>query len=405
MPDFYQHAHLPTLHHLAVTNTGEREAEIESWTATKPVSLVLPALYAEFERPVLPKILSTVSRVPYVGHVVISVNGMNADGRRKANALCRKHLADKPFSLLWSDGPSATRLKSELKSIGVADVPSGKGCNVWFAILSLLADEHKGVVVGHDTDISSYGRELIVKLAYPLVHPSMPYRFAKGYYGRVSGRLYGRVTRLMIFPLIQSFIECLGPLPLLQHLESFRYPLAGEFGANIETLGRFSIPSGWGLEIAMLCDVRRHLNPKEICQVDLGSNFEHRHRRMDEEPEDARPDAGLLTAASEVAICLFTEILSEVGGDKSLLIRVCELYKTKSAEWVERFEHVALLNGLEFHRSQEQYTAELFAATLTAIAHGWPVGGSASVPMLPPAAALLAEHPHLIGSIKALSEP
>ena len=405
MPDFYQHARLPTLHHLAVTNTGEREAEIESWTACEPVALLLPALFAEFERPVLPKILSTVSRVPYVGQVIISVNGMNAEGLKKATALCRKNLADKPFSILWNDGPEASRLKQKMDDLGMPPFSPGKGSNVWLALLSLIAGDHSGIVVGHDTDISSYGRELLVKLSYPLVHPSMPYRFAKGYYGRVSGRLYGRVTRLMIFPLIQSFIEVMGTTPLLQHLESFRYPLAGEFAASMDALGRFSIPAGWGLEIAMLCDAHRHLKPEEICQVDIGSNFEHRHRRMDEEPEDARPDAGLLAAASEVATCLFTEILRDVDPleGMAILAKVGERYKAKADEWVGRYEHVALLNGLEFHRSQEQYTVDLFASAITAITRDGASLRSRVQPMLPPAAGLLAEHPSLVPTIHALS--
>jgi glucosyl-3-phosphoglycerate synthase len=405
MPDFYQHARIPTLHHLAVTNTGEREAEIEAWTENKPVTLLLPALFCEFERPVLPGILATVSRVPYVSQVVLSVNGMDAAGLKLAQAMCRKKLGDKPFRILWNDGPASLDLRARLQQAGCAPVQSGKGSNVWTGLLWLLASGFKGIVIGHDTDISSYGRELLVKLAYPLVHPSMPYRFAKGYYARVSGRLYGRVTRLLVFPLIRAFIEELGATPLLQHLESFRYPLAGEFAGDIETLGNFSLPSGWGLEIAMLCDAHRHLKPAEMCQVDIGSNFEHRHRRLDDDQVvDARPDAGLMMAATEVARCLFVEIIREAAprAANSLLRQVCDRYRSNATEWVQRYEHVAQLNGLEFHRAEELCAVEMFNDAIHDISGDWNAAATQRHPLLTPPAEILASNPALVESVKAL---
>ena len=405
MPDFYQHARIPTLHHLAVTNTGEREAEITSWTQDKPVALLLPALFSEFEGPVLPGILTTVSRIPYVSQVVLSVNGMDAAGLKLAQTMCRRKLGDKPFRILWNDGAASLELRANLQQAGSPPIQGGKGSNVWTGLLWLLASGFKGIVVGHDTDISSYGRELIVKLAYPLAHPSMPYCFAKGYYGRVSGRLYGRVTRLLVFPLIQAFIEALGAKPLLQHIESFRYPLAGEFAGDIKTLGNFSLPSGWGLEIAMLCDAHRHLKPSEMCQVDIGSNFEHRHRRLDDDqPEDSRPDAGLVTAATEVARCLFIELLRDAGprAAKALLSLVCDRYKPKANEWVERFEHVALINGIEFHRAEELCAVEMFNDALRDIARTWKDDASRHHPLLPPPAEVLSGNAAILEAVRAL---
>lgn len=405
MPDFYQHARIPTLHHLAVTNTVEREAEITAWTEDNPVALLLPALFSEFKGAVLPGILSTVSRVPYISQVVLSVNGMDAAGLKQAQSLCRKKLGDKPFRILWNDGPAAFAFREKLAATGCPPLQQGKGNNVWTALLALHAAGFEGIVVGHDTDIASYGRELTVKLAYPMAHPSMPYRFAKGYYGRVSGRLFGRVTRLLVFPLIQSFIEVMGTTPLLQHLESFRYPLAGEFAGDMGTLASFSIPSGWGLEIAMLCDSHRHLKPSEMCQVDIGSNFEHRHRRLDDDqPEDSRPDAGLMAAASEVARCLCLEILRDARSKEgvTLLAAVCESYRPRAREWVERYEHVAQLNGLEFHRAEELCAVEMFDDALGGIVRRWQEQSADDHPLLPPPASIVSGRPDLVETIKAL---
>lgn len=405
MPDFYQHARIPTLHHLAVTNTAEREAEITSWAEDKPLALLLPALFSEFEGAVLPGMLATISRVPFVSQVVISVNGMNAAGLKQAQALCKKKLGDKPFRILWNDGPAAIAFRGRMAALGCPPLQQGKGNNVWTALLALSASGFNGIVVGHDTDISSYGRELIVKLAYPLVHPSMPYRFVKGYYGRVSGRLYGRVTRLLVFPLIQAFIDVLGAKPLLQHLESFRYPLAGEFAGDMGTLVSFSIPAGWGLEIAMLCDAHRLLKTSEMCQVDIGSNFEHRHRRLDDDaPNGLMPDAGLVAAATEVACCLFVEVLRDAGARaaKSLLSAVCDRYHAKAAEWVTRYEHVALINGLEFHRAEELCTVGVFNDVVRSVIRTWKDEESASAPLLPPPGDVLKHHPEILEAVRAL---
>lgn len=75
MADFYQHARLPTLHHLATPDSSEREAELTELTRERPVALLLPALHTEVHRPALPSILRQVAEVPYIAQVVISMNG------------------------------------------------------------------------------------------------------------------------------------------------------------------------------------------------------------------------------------------------------------------------------------------------------------------------------------------
>jgi glucosyl-3-phosphoglycerate synthase len=56
MPDFFQHARLPTLHHLADTDLFMREGELAVWTKDRPLALLLPALYSEFQKPALARI-------------------------------------------------------------------------------------------------------------------------------------------------------------------------------------------------------------------------------------------------------------------------------------------------------------------------------------------------------------
>lgn len=380
MADFYQHARLPTLHHLATPDSTEREAELARLTQDRPAALLLPALHSEMSRPALPGILRQVAEVPFISQVVLSMNGtQDAAFIESCLASCREWLAGKPLTLLWNDGPALDAVHTCVSPRHV----HGKGANIWMGLAWLHASGHRGIVVSHDTDILNYGPSLLAKLCYPVAHPRLGYRFAKGYYSRVAGRLYGRVTRLLIFPLIHAFQEVIGPMPLLEHLESFRYPLSGEFAGDSATLGGFSLPSAWGLEIAMLCEAHRHLRVTDMCQVDLGFHYEHRHRQL--EPGSIEP--GLVSAAADVARCLAWQVLRESKEQAAghLLRDVLERYKVRAAEWMDRYEHVALLNGLAYDREEEALAVKAFTEALAEITekaaiHGLPTPGLRPAP-------------------------
>jgi glucosyl-3-phosphoglycerate synthase len=113
MPDFYQHAQLPTLHHLADSDLIAREAELAVWAQERPIALLLPALGLEFTKQALPRMLREVAGVPYIDEVVIVVNHATASQIDKARVQCETLLGEKRFTLLWNDAPglspSATR--------------------------------------------------------------------------------------------------------------------------------------------------------------------------------------------------------------------------------------------------------------------------------------------------------
>ncbi len=365
MADFYQHARLPTLQHLATPDSTAREAELSGYASQRPIALLLPALHAEVDRPALPVILNAVSQVPYVSEVILSMNGMNEAQMISAHSLCSKWLDGKKMTLLWNDGPALQAVHHRLTDAGWGGHYTGKGANIWMGLAYLQAAKHGGIVVSHDTDIMNYSPSLLAKLCYPVAHPKLGYRFVKGYYSRVADRLYGRVTRLLIFPLIQAFQEVLGAQPLLEHLEAFRYPLSGEFAGDAETLAGFMIPSAWGLEIAMLCEAHRQLPIAEMCQVDIGFHYEHRHRQLGA----GQLEHGLVSAAADVARCLSFQILHDAQerAAESLLKLVLERYRARAAEWMDRYEHVALINGLTYDRAEEGLAIQAFTEALQAL--------------------------------------
>ena len=87
---------------------------------------------------------------------------------------------------------------------------------------------------------------------------------------------------------------------------------------------------------------------------------------------------------------------------KSVLTSVCESYRGTASEWVQRYEHVALLNGLEFHRAEEQCAVEMFNDALFRIARTWKSNGANGAPLLPTPADILATRPDVVGAVKTL---
>jgi glucosyl-3-phosphoglycerate synthase len=370
MADFYQHGRLPTLHHLAESDVISREVELVRWSKERPIALLLPAFFLEFQRSALPRMLREISSVPYISEVILSINGTTREELDVEKAIARECLGDKPCRLLWNDGPEAQAIYRQVQDLGGPSYHAGKGSNIWMGVLHLAARAEHAVVACHDTDIMSYERGMLWRLCYPVANPDMPYRFAKGYYGRVGERLYGRVTRLLVAPLLRAFRDVVGSTDLVRHLASFRYPLSGEFSASLDSLARFPMPPGWGLEVCLLCELIRHLKVEEMCQVDLGFNFEHRHREVSTAPAASSVAAtGLENSATEVARALAYYILADKkGGAFGLTLReVADRYAQVAAEWVPRYEHDALFNGLRYDRDDELRAVEIFVDVLSGL--------------------------------------
>lgn len=123
----------------------------------------------------------------------------------------------------------------------------GKGLNLWLAFGWLAANRSSGTVVVHDCDIENYSLDLPLTLALPVAR--LGYDYCKGYYSRVREELFGRVTRLFMIPLIRSLIRVLGHTPMLDFIDSFRYPLSGEYSMSFDTAMNLPVENGWAIEL------------------------------------------------------------------------------------------------------------------------------------------------------------
>ena len=372
MPDFHQPILLPTLHHLADARLEEREDLLKELTVRKPVALVIPALYAELGRKALPRMLEHLSCVRYVSRVIVSMNGMTKAQHIKAVSFFAKRLPVTNHTVLWNDGPALEGIHREVAAHSDHRHAHGKGSNVWMGIVHLLANGHRGVIACHDSDILSYDRNMLWRLCLPVAHPDMGYVFAKSYYGRVRERMYGRVTRLLVFPLLQALREVFGSTPLLRFLAMCRYPLSGEFAADTEFISRLGMTADWGLEIGMLCDVFRLSPAQRFCQVDLGGNFEHKHQHLDYDAATGLPDAssGLAKMAREVTGSLMTHLWNDLGfsAEPRKLERLADAYVATAQVLLTRYKHEALFNGLEAAEEEEFQSVKAFGKIVRQVA-------------------------------------
>jgi glucosyl-3-phosphoglycerate synthase len=221
----------------------------------------------------------------------------------------------------------------------------------------VLARAQSSVIALHDCDILSYNREYLARLCYPIVHPNLGYEFCKGYYSRVTNRLHGRVTRLYLTPIIRSLQQVFGNHALLTFLDSFRYPLAGEFAMVRDLAWINRIPGDWGLEVGVLSEVYRNCALRRICQADIADAYEHKHQILS--PDNA--DQGLLKMCVDITKSLFRNLASEgmvlsEAGLKTL--RAAYLQAAQDA--INRYENDAAINSLQFDRHEERSAVEVF---------------------------------------------
>ena len=196
MTDFYQPGVITTLHRLGEHRLDTVEKQLERYAQEQPIALVLPALYAEFEKPAMQTILRQLSQVRYVRQFVVSMARTTPEQFREA----QERLAVLPgdVRIVWNDGPRLSELYRTLEENGLAVGPDGKGRSCWMAYGYVLASHQADVIALHDCDIVNYDREMLARLCYPVVNPNINFEFCKGYYARVSDRMHGRVTRLFV---------------------------------------------------------------------------------------------------------------------------------------------------------------------------------------------------------------
>ena len=80
MSDFFQNGVITTLHRLGPGPDQKLDTELRLHTRTNPVSLVIPCLITELERPAIGRIVEILTQVDYLDEIVIPVGRAAAAG-------------------------------------------------------------------------------------------------------------------------------------------------------------------------------------------------------------------------------------------------------------------------------------------------------------------------------------
>lgn len=359
MADFYQTGVVATFHRFGKVDLERMESALTEFNRHRPIALVLPSTYAELEAPAIQKIVEDIKKVAYINEIVVTMGRTDEAQFKKA----KKFFSSFPqrTRVIWNTGPAIGRLYKLLEENGLFVGEDGKGRSCWTAYGYILSREESKVIALHDCDIANYSRELLGRLCYPVVSPNIDYVFCKGYYARVTDRMHGRVTRLFVTPIIRSLEKLFGPLPLLVYLDSFRYPLAGEFSMSADLARINRIPADWGIEVETLAEVYRNCALKRICQVELCETYEHKHQPLSAE----NPKTGLMKMSIDIAKAIFRNLAIEGAAlSESLLNTLLVNYLRTAQDTIKCYHDDAAINGLYFDRHQETAMVEAFTKAI-----------------------------------------
>lgn len=360
MGDFYQNGIITTLHNLSNRSLADLEAELVKFSARRPMALILPSLYSELGGAALPKIIDELVRVPYLTEIIIGLD--RADEAQFRDALQFFSRLPQHHRVLWNDGPRLQALDALLQEQGLAPRELGKGRNVWYCMGYTLATNRSESVALHDCDIVTYNRSLLARLIYPVANPRFNYEFCKGYYARVAGgTINGRVSRLLVTPLLRALKKTLGDMEYLEYMDSFRYPLAGEFSFRRDVLNDILIPSDWGLEIGVLSEMYRNYAKNRLCQVDIADNYDHKHQSLSAEDDSG----GLSKMSIDIAKALFRKLATRgVTFNTETFRSLKATYYRIALDFVETYHNDAIMNGLTLDIHAEEQAVELFAENI-----------------------------------------
>ena len=360
MADFFQNGIITTLHNLHERSIESMETELNTFSKTNPMALILPSLYSELQGEALPNILEHLKEATYISDIIVGLDCANKEEFLHAKSFFS--ILPQKVHILWNDGENLRAVDEQLQIEDLAPTQPGKGRNAWYCFGYALSLDHIEAIALHDCDILTYDRRLVARLFYPVANPTFNLEFCKGYYARINGtKLSGRMTRLFVTPLLRALKKVFGPIDYLEYMDSFRYPLSGEFSMRKSVIKNLHIPGDWGLEIGVLSEMYRNLSRQRICQVDIAEQYDHKHQEL----TNAQRDGGLEKMAKDIAKSFFRKLATEgLVLSQEDIRTVKATYFRIALDFTEQYYYDAKINGLEYDRHKEEGTIELFTKCL-----------------------------------------
>jgi glucosyl-3-phosphoglycerate synthase len=323
--------------------------------------LIVPLLASEFSLPenlpVFENILSNLSRAEYLDKIIFGLDQASESEMQFLKELVQKHGITRAI-IQWNDGPVYSRIYQMLNEAGMLSLEPGKGKNIFLGIGLALALNAKFVGI-LDADIRSFDCIQLDRLLYPVVVRN--YDFSKACYTRISNRrLYGRVKRLLVDPLLLAlktkFIESKDRkmLGMIDFLLQFDYQLSGEVAFRSDLLKKMRFSTNWGAEIFTLVEIYRKAS--SAAQVVFSSEpFDHKHQPVSEDDLSK----GLTRMAVDIVTTLMSALVKGEGLDLSeaffrdLLI----IYTGVTDKLTKMYSDESEFNDLEYDWDYEEHLA------------------------------------------------
>jgi glucosyl-3-phosphoglycerate synthase len=398
MADFYQTGVVTTLHRLGADSVDDIEGKLLRYSQERPIALVLPSLYSELQGGALRNILAELKEVKYIKEIIVTLGP--ASDKEFVSAKEFFSILPQNKKVIWNNGKRMKKIYRTIESEGLLTGSEGKGRSVWMACGYVLSRREFSAIALHDCDIVTYNRQMLARLCYPVTDPSLDYDFCKGFYTRVTDKMHGRVTRLLVTPLIRALEKIIGYHPLLVFFDSFRYILAGEFSMDVNLARINKIPGDWGLEVGTLAEVYRNTSMSRVCQVDIADNYEHKHQVLS--PEDA--SKGLHKMCIDICKSIFRTLSSEgIIFSNGLFKTLVATYARTAQDMLKRYEDDAAINGLVFDRHEESQAVDTFTKGIRQAAETImddPLG----VPLIPGWDRVIAAIPDILSRIREAVE-
>jgi glucosyl-3-phosphoglycerate synthase len=123
------------------------------------------------------------------------------------------------------------------------------------------------------------------------------------------------------------------------------------------------LATDWGLEIVTLFEALRHRAPVRICQAELADRYDHKHQELSADD----PARGLHRMAKDVCKHLLRTLAAAgVNLSDGLFRSLLAAYQREAEDAVSDSHAVAVLNGLNFDRHEEEQNVQTFTVALRA---------------------------------------
>jgi glucosyl-3-phosphoglycerate synthase len=352
-----KHTKITTLYLLG-QKTDDLGPKLRQKSRGKRPVLVVPTLATEFtlpeNRPVFLNIIKQLSRITYLYKIIFGLDGASSSESLDLARILKS--ADiKNYIIQHNDGKNFKGLYKRLGEAGFKADQPGKGRNMFmsFGIAQALDSQYIGVL---DADIRTFHRRQLDRLFYPVI--ALDHEFSKAFYSRISdGRMYGRVKRLLLDPLLMALKRKFSEtgedkfLRIIDYLLSFNYQLSGEVIFDTSLLKRMHFATNWGVEVFTLIEVYRKAN--NVAQVQFSTRpFDHKHQIVSEE----EIDKGLYKMAMDVVTTILSTLVVEEGLEISdyFVQDLTATYLSVADELIKKYAANSAFCDLSYDRNAEE---------------------------------------------------